>query len=321
MSAPWLRRFSKVNGELWLVLSLLSICALMNWLVSEHGVVLGFYALPTLFSAYHFGRRHAIMTALASILLVTLLAWFNPILFSRSFASKLYENPEKWFEIVLWGGILLVTAYAMGTMHEISNRRLEELRETYHGVLMILQQFISNDKYTQNHCYRVSVYATKIAHEMGLDREQIEDVRAASLLHDIGKLEVSRDILYKAAKLTHEEFEEIKTHVQRGATMMQPVGGSLRRILPIVLAHHDRYNGTGYRPTKGEDIPIEARIIAVADAYDAITSDRPYRKASTAYEGKEIIMGCSGKEFDPKVVDAFTRAFSKQEMEIPELVV
>ena len=321
MSPALLRRLSKVNGELWLILSLLSISAVLNFLVSEHGIMLGFYTLPTVFSAYHYGRRHAMQTALASICLVVLLAWFNPVLFSRSFAAELYENPDKWWEIGLWAGILLVTAYAMGSLHEINKRRLAELRETYHGVLMILQHFISNDKYTHNHCYRVSVYATKIAREMGLDREQIEDVRAASLLHDIGKLDISRELLYKAARLTHEEYEEIKSHVHRGVSMLEPVGGSLRRILPIILSHHDRYDGTGYRPKRGDEIPVEARIIAVADAYDAITSDRPYRKASTPYEGREIIVNGSGKEFDPRVVDAFCASFNRQEMEVPELVV
>ena len=321
MSPTWLRKLSKVNGELWLILSLLSISAVVNFLVSEHGIMLGFYTLPTVFSAYHYGRRHATLTAVASIFLVILLAWFNPVLFSHTFASQRYDNPDKWWEIGLWAGILMVTAYAMGSLHEINKRRLAELRETYHGVLMILQQFISNDKYTQNHCYRVSVYAMKIARQMRLDREEIEDIRAASLLHDIGKLDISREILYKAAKLTHEEYEEIKSHVQRGVNMLEPVGGSLRRILPIILAHHDRYNGTGYHPTKGNDIPLEARIIAVADAYDALTSDRPYRKASTPYEGREVIVSGSGKEFDPKVVDAFCAAFNRQEMEVPELVV
>ena len=321
MSPAWLRKLSKVNGELWLILSLLSISAILNFLVSEHGVMLGFYTLPTVFSAYHYGRRHAMQTALASISLVVLLAWFNPVLFSHTFGSQLYANPEKWWEIGLWAGILLVTAYAMGSLHEINKRRLAELRETYHGVLMILQQFISNDKYTQNHSYRVSIYATKIARQMGFDREQIEDVRAAALLHDIGKLDISREILYKAAKLTHDEYEEMKSHVQKGVSMLEPVGGSLRRILPIILAHHDRYDGSGYHPTKGEEIPIESRIISVADAYDALTSDRPYRKAASPYEGRQVIVGGSGKEFDPQVVDAFCAAFNRQEMEVPELVV
>jgi putative nucleotidyltransferase with HDIG domain len=198
---------------------------------------------------------------------------------------------------------------------------MRELRQTYHGVLLILQQFITKDKYTQNHSYRVSVYASTIASAYGLDAERIEDVRAAALLHDIGKLDISREILYKAASLTPEEFEEMQTHVERGVSMLQPVGGSLRRVLPIILAHHEKYDGSGYNPISGHSIPLEARIIVVADAYDAMTSDRPYRKAMSAFDAKEVIERGTGKEFDPTVVEAFLRAFRKRELEVPEVMV
>jgi putative nucleotidyltransferase with HDIG domain len=320
MRASWQRQFAEVNRELWLILSLLAISALLNRLIASHDMVLGFYTLPTLFSAYYYGRRHATLTAFASIFLVFLLTWFNPVLFSRAWTRESLD-PQKWFDIGLWAGILVLTAYTMGTLYESNKRRLTELRETYHGVLLILRQFISKDKYTQNHSYRVSIYASKIAIQLGLDSERVEDVRAAALLHDIGKLDIPREILYKAAKLTREEFDEIQTHVEKGIDMLEPIGGSLRRVLPIILAHHDRYDGTGYHPTRGDEIPLEARIIAVADAYDAMTSDRPYRKAMPPYEAREIIVGCSGKEFDPKVVEGFLTAFRNQELEVPEMVV
>lgn len=316
------KQLAEVNRELWLVFSLLLISALLNFMVASHRMVLGFYSLPTLFSAFYFGRRHATLTAFASVFIVILITWFNPVLFTTGHAFRFQAMDEnKWFDIILWGGTLVVTAYAMGTLHEREKRRTSELRETYNGVLLILQQFISNDKYTQNHSYRVSIYAMKIAEQMGFDRERVEDVRAAALLHDIGKMEISRDILYKAAKLTKEEYEEIKTHLHKGIKLLQPVGGSLKRVLPIILAHHDRFDGTGYHPTKAEEIPLEARIISVADAYDAMTSDRPYRKARTPYEAKEEIMSLAGKEFDPQVVEALVSAMRKHEMEVPELVV
>jgi putative nucleotidyltransferase with HDIG domain len=167
----------------------------------------------------------------------------------------------------------------------------------------------------------VSVYATTIAAEMRLPEQQIEDVRAAALLHDIGKLEISRGILYKAARLDDGEAEEMKSHVDKGIKLLQPVGGSLRRVLPIILAHHDRFDGTGYHPSKGEEIPIEARIITVADAYDAMISDRPYRKAMTPIEGRDAILKGVGADFDPSVVKAFESAFRKQRMEVPEVLV
>jgi putative nucleotidyltransferase with HDIG domain len=308
----------EVNKELWLILSLLAIAGLMNYLMTGHRMLLGLYTLPTLFSAYFYGRRHATLTAFASVILVGILAHFNTKLFNGSVEMQFAQG--RWYDITAWGGILVVTAYAMGTLHENSRTRLQELRETYHGLLLILRQFVSKDKYTENHSYRVSIYATRIAAYLRLNTERIEDVRAASLLHDIGKLDTSRKLLYKAASLSHDEFTEMKKHVQKSASMLEPAGGALRRIIPIILAHHDKFDGSGYRPNTGEEIPLEARVIAVADVYDSLTSDRPYRKAMSPFEAKAIIAKGAGAEFDPKVVKAFLAAFAKGEMEAPEVI-
>lgn len=312
------RKFSEVNRELWLILSLFVLAAMINFVVGPHGMLLSLYSLPTVFSAYSYGRRHAISTAFASILLVVLLTYFNPNILAQ---RGMVLSGEKWYELSVWAGSLILTAVAMGTLYERNLAKIRELRQTYQGVLMILRQFISKDKYTQNHSYRVSIYATQIAAEMGFDEERIEDVRAAALLHDIGKLDISRDILYKAARLTADEYEEMRGHVSKGVDMLEPVGGSLRRVLPIILSHHDRYDGTGYTEKRGEDIPLEARILSVADAFDAIVSDRPYRKGSSPFEAREVIERGAGREFDPKVVQAFLVAFRKRNLEIPEVVV
>lgn len=319
MEPIWLRRIKEVNNELWLILSLFAIALLLNGLVSLHRAVLGFYFFPTLFSAYFYGRRHATMTAVLSCCLVILLTYFNPNLFAFHSGQTLADS--KWFDIALWAGTLMVTAYAMGTLYDRDQGKLRELRHTYHGVLLILRQFISKDKYTQNHSYRVSIYATRIAVEMGFNDDRIEDVRAAALLHDIGKLDVSRELLYKAARLSSDEVTEVKKHVEKGAEMLQPLGGALNRILPIVLAHHDHFDGSGHHATVGEQIPLEARIISVADAYDALTSDRPYRKAVSPFEAKDVITKSAGTQFDPQVVRAFAAVFTAGQMEIPELVV
>jgi putative nucleotidyltransferase with HDIG domain len=317
-AAGW-RRLSEVNRELWLLLSLFLLAALFNSLLDSHRMLLGLYTLPTLFSAYVYGRRHATLTALSSVLIVVLITYFNPALFGRR--ADALPISEKWFEITVWGGILLVNAYAMGTLYEHKEKHFRELRTTYHGVLMILSQFISKDKYTQNHSYRVSVYAAKIAAQMGLPMQTIEDIRAAALIHDLGKLDVSREILYKAARLSNDEYSEMQKHVDIGVQMLQPVGGSLSRVIPIILAHHDKFDGTGYHPTEGNDIPLEARILSVADVYDSLTSDRPYRKAMSPFDAKETIVKAGGTDFDPKVVDAFAACFRQGMMEIPEVLV
>lgn len=112
----------------------------------------------------------------------------------------------------------------------------------------------------------------------------------------------------------------MQEHAVKGGNILGPTGGSLGRIIPIILAHHDRFDGSGYHPTAGEGIPLEARIISVADVYDALTSDRPYRKAMSPYEAKDIIVKGSGKDFDPKVVNALLEVFNRGEMEVPEIV-
>jgi putative nucleotidyltransferase with HDIG domain len=313
-----IRSLCQVNKELWLVLSMLALAFALNYLVTGHRMILGFYTFPTLFAAYFYGRRHATLTALASVFLVGLLARINPnILAGGREAGPLLG---RWYDIMAWGGVLVVTAYTMGTLHEHHQARIRELKHTYRGLLLILRHFISKDKYTENHSYRVSVYASKIATYMGLSDDQVEDVRAASLIHDIGKLKTSRALLYRAANLARQEYEEMKRHVDKGAAMLEPVGGPLHRIIPIVLAHHDKFDGTGYHPKGGQDIPLEARIIAVADWYDSLTSDRPYRRAMSPFDAKETIFKASGTEFDPDVVDAFIQAFRENEMEVPELV-
>jgi putative nucleotidyltransferase with HDIG domain len=314
-----LQQLKDVNRELWLLLSLFVMAAVLNLLVDGHRMLLTLYTLPTLYSAYSYGRRHATLTAVASVAVIGLLMRFNPMMFSRHTPTPVLE--DRWYDLTIWGGVLMLTAYATGTLYERKEEHIRDLRQTYHGVLVILQQFIAKDKYTQNHSYRVSVYAAAIAGETGMNLERIEDVRAAALLHDVGKLDISRTILYKAARLTEQEFKEMQRHVEAGIQILEPVGGSLRRVLPIILAHHDKFDGSGYHPTKGDQIPLEARILSVADVYDSLTSDRPYRKAMSPFEAKKVIEQGAETEFDPKVVHAFRAAFAKGKLEVPELLV
>ena len=305
----------RVNKELWVLFSLFAIALLLNYLIAAQRMVLSFYVLPTIASAYFYGRRHGTLTAFASVLLVIGLLIFRNS--TPTAAGLQVAVPvSQWLEVAVWGGSLVITGYLMGTLYESKNAQINELRETYQGVLMILRHFISKDTYTENHCYRVSVYATRIAAQMNLSPDRVEDVRAAALLHDIGKLDISRDLLYKAAKLTREEYEAVQQHVPRGIDMLEPVGGALRRVIPIILSHHDKFDGSGYNATSGENIPLESRIIAVADVYDALTSDRPYRKAMSPFEARDVITNGAETEFDPKVIAAFNTLFKRGELEI-----
>ena len=308
----------ETNKELWLILSMIMIIGGMNYLLTSQRILLGLYTLPTLFSAYFYGRRHATLTAVASILIVGIAIYYNPSWLTETKGTAIIDS--QWFEIMAWGGILVITAYAMGTLYDRDKKKMVELRKSYQGILLILRNFISNDEYTENHCYRVSIYAVKIASYLGFSMERIEDIRSAALLHDIGKLEISRNLLYKAARLSEKEYKEMKQHVAKSGEILNPLQGPLGRILPIILAHHEKVDGSGYNKMFGEDIPLEACVLAVADVYDSLTSDRPYRKAMSPFDAKEIIEKGSGTEFDPKVVEVFLKAFAKGELEIPNVI-
>ena len=309
-----IRQVQEANKELWLLLMMFAILAGVNYLVASDRMLLGLYVLPSVYAAYFRGRRHAVLTALASVLLVILVVYTNPRLFPVEGPVRIIA--EKWWDIAVWGGTLLVIAYAMGTLYENKQAQILELRETYKGILVILRQFTANDKYTHDHSFRVAAYATRIAKCMRFDQKRIDDVWDASLLHDLGKLETSRELLYKAERFTAGEYEEMKKHVEKGTEWAEPVKGRLNRIIPIILAHHDRFDGSGYYPTKGEEIPLEARIIAVADSYDAMISDRPYAKAMSPLGAKDVISKGSGTDFDPAVVKAFLKVFQSGSLEI-----
>ena len=310
MSPHGLRRFESVNKELLLLFSLFGIAGLLNVAADSQRVVLGFYTLPTVGAAYLYGRKHATLTAFGSVLLAVLVT----ALPSARTGDWMFNHPQELADLMAWGGTLIVTAYLMGTVCEMKNAQVRELRQTYHGVLVLLRHFISKDEYTEHHSYRVSEFATRIGARMNLPAAQLEDIRAAGLLHDIGKLDVSRDLLDKAAQFTRDEYEEVQRHVH-GSTTVETVGGSLRRVIPIVLAHHDMLDGSANHERRSGDSPLEARIIAVADVYDSLTSDRAYRKAMSPFDARSILQKGSGTDFDPMVVEAFLTAFRHGELE------
>lgn len=185
----------------------------------------------------------------------------------------------------------------------------EELRDNIEGekdlikVINTLNTIINaKDKYTFAHSERVRSYAEKIGINLGLHDEEIKNIRIGALLHDIGKIEISGEILTKPDKLTPEEFELIKKHPFMGAEIVKPVK-SLEKASEFILYHHERYDGKGYPfGLKGDTIPLLGRIAAVADCFDAITTKRPYQNAKTEQEALNEITRCSGSQFDPLIV-------------------
>jgi putative nucleotidyltransferase with HDIG domain len=182
-----------------------------------------------------------------------------------------------------------------------------EIRRLFLGAIEALVFALeAKDKYTAGHSRRVTEVALAIGRELSLSEDDMEDLRWGSLLHDVGKIAVDQFIQNKPGRLTPAEYEHIMIHAQVGAGIVKPVVND--RVVAMVEHHHDHYNGTGlHQVVAGEDIPLGARILAVADAFDAMTSARPYRPAMPVEEARQEIRRCIGTQFDPVVASAFLR--------------
>ena len=168
------------------------------------------------------------------------------------------------------------------------------------------------DKYTGGHPDRVARYAGQIARLLGLSYTTVDLVRRAAYVHDIGKILIPDSIVQKPGSLTDDEREVIKLHPELGARMLTR-RSQTRDLAPVVLSHHERWDGQGYpHQLKGTEIPIESRIIFVADAYDAMTTERPYGRVLSPQEARAELSRCSGHDFDPQVVRAMRLALSGQ---------
>jgi putative nucleotidyltransferase with HDIG domain len=172
----------------------------------------------------------------------------------------------------------------------------------------------ARDPYTRGHSARVTALAEAVARRLGWSEERLESLRLGGPLHDIGKLAVSDEVLRKEGRLDDHELAQIREHPKIGAKLLLKVS-ALREAIPYVLYHHERWDGTGYPSGKaGEEIPVEARVLAVADAFDAMTSDRPYRRALSREQALAEVERCAGTQFDPRIAQVFLELFAEAEL-------
>ncbi|WP_246944169.1 diguanylate cyclase [Bacillus pinisoli] len=194
-----------------------------------------------------------------------------------------------------------------------SSRDEEEVLQSLRTFLMIIH---SKDRYTYGHTERIMEYAENLAKKIGLSPSEVKNVRYGALLHDIGKVEVPTEVLNKTTKLDQDEWETIKMHVIWGEQMVEPIE-ELHHCLPMIRHHHERFDGRGYpNQLSGHDIPLEARILTIADCFDAMTTNRPYQKAKSIPEAIEEIIRCSGSQFDPDLIDPFIEVISELRPEV-----
>ncbi len=226
---------------------------------------------------------------------------------------------------------LVAVAFAAYTGNELKkyinqlierHSQIEEFNKDL--ILAFINTMEAKDKYLSGHSLNVSHYARTIAEKMGLSVEECKNIYLAGIFHDIGKIGVSESILNKAGKLAGKEWLEIQKHPETGAEIVSKIP-ALQGAAEIIKYHHLRYDGKGYpKEAKTKEIPLGARIIAVADAFDAMTSNRSYRGALSAEAALRELEKCKGTQFDPKVVDAFRQcqplAYSRQKKQNGEFL-
>ncbi len=230
---------------------------------------------------------------------------FFGILYLGFYCERNFDPNDKMFELFISEVEGTLFSSNLLTVHQ------EEMKKMFVSSVRAHAYTIeAKDPYTKGHCERVEIFSKIIANKMIADKERIFNLSIACILHDIGKIGVSESIINKPGKLNDEEYAEMKTHPVIGAEIVKHLYGM--DLAPIVKHHHEWYNGKGYPDgLKGEQIPLEARIIAVADTYDAMTSSRPYRDGLSHEVAFEEILRFSNIQFDPEVVKVFVEESEK----------
>jgi hypothetical protein len=295
---------SKIAKESVLLLSLFLIAALVQFFAQSLPMALCIYFLPTLYSAYHFGRRHATLTAFACVFLVVLLNFLNEMMPGHKVLSL---PDERLFNFAIWAGVLVVASYVMGTLYERKQAMTADIRESFSGLLLVLQHFMANEKLGVGDNLRVVEASTRIAEAMGLGSDRVALLRSAVLLRDLSKLGITNDILYKAADMSRDEVVASFRKRRKSDPRAQEVGNSLRRVIPIIIAQQILQE----QGARSVNVPIEAHILAVADAYQKLISGADGKALSPDQAEQQIVAG-AGQRFHAGVVDAFAKIVSRR---------
>ena len=303
---PTVQTPQRISRGLLVLLGIVAVTGVINFFVFNQRAFLNFYYLPVVFGSYTMGLRKGVYSAVLACAIVLGIAFLNP----NQFHAVEPEIWMRWLDLGTWSCFLVLTSYLVGTLYEKKEAQFREIRDAYQGIIEIMSKLIDSvDRYTENHSRRVAEFASEMARAMGLKESDVEDSRIGAFLHDIGKVDVSTEVLRKAARLTDAEMDEMKRHVDKGEVMVRSMGGILKHVIPMVAFHHERWDGKGYKGLTGDAIPLGARIIAVADTYDAIVIDRAYRKGRTHEQAVRIIASESGRQFDPGVVAVFLKLY------------
>jgi HD-GYP domain-containing protein (c-di-GMP phosphodiesterase class II) len=235
----------------------------------------------------------------------------SAILLIVGFFPTLAAVQQPWVLLTIGPLVWLLTVFSRDRSERWSATL--ELHRAYRGTVMLLVDVVEHDDdYTAEHSRSVVELARGVAQELEMDKYELQELEFAALLHDVGKIAIPKQILHKPAALTESEFEVMKTHTIEGQFMLDRIGGLLGRVGEIVRSCHERWDGKGYPDgLKGEEIPLAARIVFVCDAYNAMTTNRPYRAALPHEHAIAELVENAGTQFDPAVVEAIVRVLAE----------
>lgn len=269
------------NFEQIIVLLILLAIFALNYFAAEKLALLNLFYVPSLVAGFVLGKRKAMLTSIFSVAAVLFYVALNYDNFRPNQSITSF-----YVSLISWGSFLILCSIIVGHLHEENEKKMVQLKSAYLGILEILSKYIeSSDTYTQGHSVRVSHYATELAEAMMLPPRETENIKVAALLHDIGKVDISTALIGKAASLSHEEKHLMDSHTERGAQILSSVASVLSDAIPLVRAHHQYFDHNGQKESPLGDMPMGARILAVADAYDAMTTDKALSFGYAPLEG------------------------------------
>ena len=293
------------NIEGFLILIILISVMFINFFIYSKVAFLNFYYLPVIIAGYFLGKRLAVLGAFFSILMVWVFVLANLEIY-------LIDNTkfDLYFNLTIWGGFLVISGWMVGQLAE----KLREDLDTSNKLRMEITQRLSRaaefkDNDTGLHVIRMSHYARLVAEALDVGEEWADMIFHAAPMHDVGKIGIPDKILLKPGKLDPDEWQIMKSHTTMGGEILSGGTSELMKMShTIAMTHHEKWDGSGYpEGLKEDEIPLEGRIVAVADVFDALTSERPYKKAWSVEKSLALIEEESGKHFDPQVAQAFTK--------------
>lgn len=277
------------------------ILLVVSWIVvyktnGTSKVYVHLFYLPIILGAYCFGGVGGVLTGIISGIII---GPFMPMNVDQGI-------PQPTLNWMIRLSFFAFFGYFVGQMFYYLRLQKKNTEEISTSIISALANSIeARDQYTRGHCNNVMEMSVALAKEMNLTDQEINNIRWSSIIHDVGKIGIPEEILNKPGKLTKEEYEIIKLHPSIGAKIIKPVK-NLSEIMPGVKYHHESLDGSGYpEGLRGDQIPLQARIIAIADVWDAITSDRPYRKGMEKDKAIEVLKSMAGLKLDEELVNIF----------------